>query len=52
MKRLHSSRCGLHGVADLLKAADEAVGGLGRVGAVELHIRFMRRGSRAARWSN
>ena len=36
MKRLHSSRSRLHGVADLLKPADEAVGGLGGVGSVEV----------------
>jgi len=36
MKRLSSSRSGLDLVADLLKAADQAVGGLDSVCAVEV----------------
>lgn len=36
MKRTRSSRRGLNGIADFLKSADEAVGGLGGVSAVEV----------------
>ncbi|WP_276662785.1 hypothetical protein [Thauera aminoaromatica] len=36
MKQFFSSRCNLHGVADLLQPSNEAEGGIGSVGAVEV----------------